>query len=55
MHERCPSDSVKLVKKPKDAGPKRKHRVRVVEEVKTEVFSVVESKVDIPSKGVPDY
>jgi hypothetical protein len=32
MHERCPSDSdVKLVKRPKDAGPKQKHRVRVVE------------------------
>jgi hypothetical protein len=35
MHERCPSDSdVKLMKRPKDAGPKRKHRVGVIEEVK---------------------
>jgi hypothetical protein len=56
MHERCTSDSdVKLVKRPKDARPKRKHRVRVIEEAKTEVLSEVESKLDIPSKGVPVY
>jgi hypothetical protein len=47
MHERCPSDSdVKLVRRPKDAGPKRKHRVRVIEETKTEVLSEVESELD---------
>jgi hypothetical protein len=41
---------MKLVKRPKDAEPKRNHRVRVIEDVRTEVLSEVEGEVDIPSK-----